>query len=107
MTNWITTNWYVLWGVCGGVLVVWLHFYARRHPDTRFASHWERLRYAAYAAAPAVGAAIILNGVVEGTTGQSLFTFESTPYVFCVLFVLGWLIAPQLKRLLPVDRGGS
>jgi hypothetical protein len=107
MKSWISENWYIFWGVGGAILIGWLHFYARGHPDSQFASHWERLRYAGVACVVLGAIAILLNGMLQGFLGVELFAFDATPYVVAVLFAVSWFAAPHLRRLLPIKRSDT
>jgi hypothetical protein len=102
---WLSENWYILWGVGSGLLVLWLHTYARRHPETQFASHWERLQYAAVASAVFGGISILLNFMLQGFLGFELFPTTATPYVAAALSIIAWFAAPHLRRFLPRSRG--
>lgn len=104
MNSWLVENWYVFWGIGGTILVLWLHAYARRHPEGQFASHWERLRYAVIACAVFGAISILLNGLLQGFLGVELFTIDAMPDVSVALFVIAWFAAPYLRRVLPSSR---
>src|SRR4029078_7549208 len=80
----LVENWYVFWGIGATIVILRLHVYARRHPEMQFASHWERLRYAAIACAVFGGIAIVLNGMLQGFLGVELFTCNA----LCVCYVV-------------------
>lgn len=103
--NWIAENWHVFWGIGGAILILGLHSYARRHPETEFASHWERLHYTAMAGAVFSVISMLLNGILQGFFGIHLFTIDATPYVSAGLFVVAWFAAPCLRRVLRSGRG--
>ena len=105
MNPWLVEHWYVFWGIGGTLLILWLHAYARGHPESQFASHWERLRYAAVACAVFGAISILLSGILQGFFGLTLFTLDTMPYVSVALFVIAWFAAPLLRRVLPSSRG--
>lgn len=104
MKSWLVENWYVLWGIGVTALILWLHAYSRRYPEGQFASHWERLRYAAVACAVFGAISILLNGILQGFLGVEFFTIDSVPYTSAALFVIAWFAAPHLRRILPSSR---
>jgi hypothetical protein len=103
--NWRVENWYVFWGIGATIAILWLHTYARRHPETQFASHWERLHYAVVACVVFGAISIVLNGMLLGFFGIELFAINAMPWVSATLFVIAWFAAPYLRRFLPRKRG--
>jgi hypothetical protein len=105
MTSWLSEYWYVVWGFTGAAIVLGLNLYARRHPETVFASHWDRLKYAAYACAP-IGGILILVAAALLVFAPSLSYFDAlfSPYYAIGLYAFCWLIAPSLKRIIPLER---
>ena len=104
MNSWLIDNWYIFSGIGGAILILWLHTYARRHPESQFASHWERLRYAVIACAVFGAISILLNGILQGFLGVELFTMAAMPYVSGGFFIIAWFAAPHLRRMLPASR---
>jgi hypothetical protein len=106
MTAWLADHWYIVTGIGGSLLLLAAHLYARRHPDTEFASQWERLKYAAFACAPIAGVLILLNAAVEvWAPDYSVGNYFFSPYFTLFLFAACWIAAPALKRLFPLERG--
>ena len=105
MTAWLAENWYVVWGFTGAAIVLGLNLYAHRHPETPFASHWDRLKYAAYACAP-IGGILILVAAALLVFAPSLSYFDAlfSPYYAIGLYIFCWLVAPSLKRIIPLER---
>lgn len=105
MTAWLAEYWYVIWGISGTVLILALNVYARRHPETAFASHWDRLKYAAYACAPIGGMSILVAALLLAfAPSLSYFDALFSPYYMAGLYLFCWIIAPSLKRIFPLER---
>jgi len=108
MTTWLSEYWYVVTGIGGALLVLALNYRARRNADTEFASHWERLKYSAFACAPIGGALILLDAAL--TVGDPRYSIDQwffSPYFGIALYAFCWLIAPYLKQRFPLERGKS
>jgi hypothetical protein len=106
MTAWLSDYWYVLTAIGGGLILLAAHTYARRHPDTQFASHWERLKYTAFACAPIGGVLILLNAGLElWAPDYSIGPYFFSPWFMLLLFAACWMAAPSLRRLFPLERG--
>ena len=105
MTAWFAEYWYVVCGITGAAMVLASNFYAGRYPETAFASHWDRLKYAAYACALFVGVSILVAALLlMFAPSLSLFDVSGSLYFIIGLYAFCWLIAPNLRRIAPLER---
>jgi len=103
MTDWAVQNWYVLWALGAGALLLAFVVYAHKHPDGIAMSLWQRLKYAAVATA--VFGAIFL--LITAIFLPDVVSLTITPYFSAALFIAAWFAAPVLRRWLPLERGKS
>jgi len=102
MTDWAVRNWYVLWALGAGALLLAFVVYAHKHPDGLAMSLWQRLKYAAVATAVFGSMCLLVTAIfLPG------WTVAVTPYFSAALFVAAWFMAPILRRWLPLERGES
>ena len=108
MTKWLSESWYIFTGIGGALLILTLHLYAARHPDTQLASQWQRLRYAAYACVPVFGALLLTDAALSLWAPDYAFHhYFFSPYFLPGIFIACWLAAPYFKRLFPLDLGST
>ena len=97
MTTWLTEYWYVFTGLGGGLLLLVLYVYARRHPQSLAMSLWQRLFYTAVASAVASGILALLTAVFFPS---AISVLQSPIFPFALLAVM-WLAAPYIRRWIP------
>jgi uncharacterized membrane-anchored protein len=101
--TWLSDHWYFLTGIGGGLLVLTLYVYARRHPESVATSLWQRLYYTA-ASSAVVGSICMLITAMLFPNRIGVVLSPIAPFV---LFALMWIAAPYIRQWLPLERSKS